>query len=37
VFDGWLKVYQEIQDEDKKADGDGYAMCACRRSMKTIR
>ena len=25
VFDGWLKVYQESEDEDKKPDGgDGY-------------
>ena len=24
VFDGWLKVYQESVDEDKKPDGDGY-------------
>ncbi|MER2520875.1 MAG: type I DNA topoisomerase [Bdellovibrionales bacterium] len=24
VFDGWLKVYQEAQDEDKKPDDDGY-------------
>jgi len=23
IFDGWLKVYQESQDDDKK-DGDGY-------------
>ncbi len=24
VFDGWLKVYQEAVDDDKKPDGDGY-------------
>ena len=24
VFDGWLKVYQESFDEDKKSDDDGY-------------
>jgi len=24
VFDGWLKVYQETADEDKKPDDDGY-------------
>jgi DNA topoisomerase-1 len=24
VFDGWLKVYQESYDEDKKPDDDGY-------------
>jgi len=24
VFDGWLKVYQESTDDDKKADDDGY-------------
>ncbi|MDR3424220.1 MAG: type I DNA topoisomerase [Alphaproteobacteria bacterium] len=24
VFDGWLKVYQESADDDKKPDGDGY-------------
>lgn len=24
VFDGWLKVYQESFDEDKKQEGDGY-------------
>jgi DNA topoisomerase-1 len=24
VFDGWLKVYQESQDDDKKVDDDGY-------------
>ncbi len=24
IFDGWLKVYQESQDEDKKPDDDGY-------------
>ncbi len=24
VFDGWLKVYQESADEDKKPDDDGY-------------
>jgi DNA topoisomerase-1 len=24
VFDGWLKIYQEAFDEDKKPDDDGY-------------
>ena len=24
VFDGWLKVYQESSDDDKKTDDDGY-------------
>ena len=24
IFDGWLKVYQESQDDDKKPDDDGY-------------
>ena len=24
VFDGWLKIYQETFDEDKKPDDDGY-------------
>jgi DNA topoisomerase-1 len=24
VFDGWLKVYQESTDDDKKVDDDGY-------------
>jgi DNA topoisomerase-1 len=24
VFDGWLKVYQESEDDDKKPDDDGY-------------
>ncbi len=24
IFDGWLKVYQESQDDDKKVDDDGY-------------
>ncbi|MDP9127506.1 MAG: type I DNA topoisomerase [Pseudomonadota bacterium] len=24
VFDGWLKVYQETEDDDKKQDEDGY-------------
>jgi len=24
VFDGWLKVYQESQDDDRKPDDDGY-------------
>ncbi|MDE1901801.1 MAG: type I DNA topoisomerase [Alphaproteobacteria bacterium] len=24
VFDGWLKVYQESEDDDKKPDSDGY-------------
>ena len=24
VFDGWLKVYQETDDDDKKPDEDGY-------------
>lgn len=24
VFDGWFKVYQEAQDDDKKPDDDGY-------------
>jgi DNA topoisomerase-1 len=24
VFDGWFKVYQETEDEDKKPDDDGY-------------
>ena len=24
VFDGWLKVYQEADDDDKKPDDDGY-------------
>ena len=28
VFDGWLKVYQESQDEDKKPDDDGYGNVA---------
>ncbi|MDX2027991.1 MAG: type I DNA topoisomerase [Alphaproteobacteria bacterium] len=24
VFDGWLKVYQEVDDDEKKPDDDGY-------------
>ena len=24
VFDGWLKVYQEADDDDRKPDDDGY-------------